>query len=110
MRIAFFSSEPLARLAASRLEEVGIPCLVRSEGVGPGGWGTAANIPYSVAVSEQEQWRAREVLGLSPAEVEERAKAQPGRRPPFILRLALFILALVLVLAVIAGVASRILR
>lgn len=110
VRIAFFPSEPLARLAALRLEEAGIPCLVRSEGAGPGGWGTAANLPYSIAVAEKEQWRAREVLGLLPAEVEEREKAQPGHRPPLALRLALVILAIVLVLAVVAGIAFRILR
>ncbi|GBD10460.1 hypothetical protein HRbin23_00102 [bacterium HR23] len=110
VRIAVFASEPLARLAATRLEEAGIPCLVRSEGVGPGAWGTAANLPYSISVAEGEEWRAREVLGLPPAEVEEREKALPARAPSVALRVALLALAVAVLLAVAWGVALRILR
>lgn len=110
MRIAVFASEPLARLAASRLQEAGIVCLVRSEGVGPGAWGTAANLSYSISVAEGEQWRAREVLGLLPAEIEERQKPLSAQRLPLALRVALAVLALILILAVISGTVVRFLH
>lgn len=105
-----FPCEPLARLAASRLVEAGIPCLVRSEGVGPGAWGSAANLPYSILVPEGEQWRAREVLGLPPAEVLERCSPPSGTRPPLGVRIALVVLALMLLLVLGAGVGMRLLQ
>ena len=59
-----FQGEPLARLAGQRLQDEGIPCLVRPLGVGPGGWGMAANLPYAVYVMAADEARARDVLEL----------------------------------------------
>ena len=61
-----FQGEPLARLAAQRLTEEGIPCMVRPLGVGPGGWGMAANLPHALHVRSSDEDRARGVLGMPP--------------------------------------------
>lgn len=67
-----FQSEPLARMAAHRLEAEGIRCMVRAVGVGPGGWGLAANVPHALDTWEEDAPQAREILNLMPAEIEER--------------------------------------
>ena len=64
VRLDVFQGEPLALLAVQRLRDEGIPCLMRSLGVGPGGWGMAANLPYAVYVLADDDARAREVLEL----------------------------------------------
>ena len=69
-----FQSEPLARMAAHRLEAEGIRCMVRAVGVGPGGWGLAANVPHALDTWEEDAVAAREILNLMPAEIEERTR------------------------------------
>lgn len=69
-----FPSEPLARMAANRLEAEGIRCMVRSVGAGPGLWGLAANVPYALDTWEDDAVAAREILNLMPAEIEERTR------------------------------------
>jgi hypothetical protein len=101
VRVAVFEGEPLARLAAQRLQEAGVPCVVHSIGVGPGGWGMAANLPYAVSVLPADQRRAREVLELPPAEIPER-EGVPQRRPT---RMALVLL--LIAAAVLLSVADR---
>ena len=73
-----FQSEPLARMAASRLEAEGIRCMVRSLGAGPGLWGLAANVPHALDTWEEDAVQAREVLNLMPAEIEERTREPLG--------------------------------
>ena len=71
VRLAAYDSEPLARLTAQRLHHEEIPCRVQPVGVGPGGWGLAANLPHAVYVRASDEARARELLELSPPEDEE---------------------------------------
>lgn len=73
-----FQSEPLARMAAHRLEAEGIKCMVRAVGVGPGGWGLAANVPHALDTWEEDAVAAREILNLMPAEIEERTRGPVG--------------------------------
>ena len=73
-----YSSEPLARMAAGRLELEGIRCMVRAVGVGPGGWGVAANVPHALDTWEGDAVLAREILELMPAEIDERMRATAG--------------------------------
>ena len=73
-----FQSEPLARMAAHRLEAEGIRCMVRAVGVGPGGWGLAANVPHALDTWEEDALAAREILNLMPAEIEERTREPIG--------------------------------
>ncbi len=73
-----YGSEPLARMAASRLEAEGIRCMVRSVGGGPGIWGLAANVPHALDTWEGDALRARDVLNLMPAEIEERTREPIG--------------------------------
>lgn len=73
-----FPSEPLARMAASRLEAEGIRCIVRTVGAGPGLWGLAANVPYALDTWEEDAVAAREILNLMPAEIEERTRGPVG--------------------------------
>ena len=78
VRLTVFNNEVLARLAEQRLHQEHIPCVVRSLGVGPGGWGVATNLPHAVYVLADEEMLAREVLDLPPAEIAERE----GRASP----------------------------
>jgi hypothetical protein len=83
VRLDVFQGEPLARLASQRLRGEGIPCMVRPLGVGPGGWGMAANLPYAVYVLADDEARAREVLELPPEEgrdPEDQGQGQLQRR------------------------------
>ena len=64
VRLDVYQGEPLARLAVQRLRDQGIPCMVQPLGVGPGGWGMAANLPYAVYVLADDEARARELLEL----------------------------------------------
>ena len=60
--VAVYDGEPLARLAAQRLQEEEIDCMVQAVGVGPGGWGMAANLPYALYVRSADEARTRELL------------------------------------------------
>ena len=97
-----FQGEPLARLAAQRLEEEGIPCVVRPLGVGPGGWGMAANLPHAIHVRPSDADRARDVLGMPPIGEDgenEVAQAQGRRWPTGVLVVLVLIAAAVLISA-----------
>ncbi|MDE2803000.1 MAG: hypothetical protein OXN15_05855 [Chloroflexota bacterium] len=92
-----YQSEPLARMAATRLEAEGIRCMLRSVGAGPGLWGLTANIPYALDTWEEDAVAAREILNLMPAEIEERTR-QPLDNKWTLTRL-IFLVAVVLVVA-----------
>lgn len=77
VKLAILGSEPLARLTEQRLRQENIPCVVRSLGVGPGGWGPAANIPHAIYVRASDEMNAREVLELIPAELSEKDDSPP---------------------------------
>ena len=74
VRLTVFENEPLARLAAQRLQQEDIRCVVRSLGMGPGGLGVATYLPHALFVNSTDEMIAREVLGLAPAEIAEREK------------------------------------
>ena len=78
-----YSSEPLARMAAGRLELEGIRCMVRAVGIGPGGWGVAANVPHALDAWEGDAVLAREILELMPAEIEDCMRETVGARTRF---------------------------
>ena len=78
-----YSSEPLARMAAGRLELQGIQCMVRAVGIGPGGWGVAANVPHALDAWEGDAVLAREILELMPAEIEDCMRETVGARTRF---------------------------
>lgn len=80
VRLDVFQGEPLARLASQRLRDQGIPCVVGPLGVGPGGWGMAANLPYAVYVLADDEARAREVLELPAQERRDPEDGQPKRQ------------------------------
>ncbi len=89
-----YQSEPLARMAATRLEAEGIRCMLRSVGAGPGLWGLTANIPYALDTWEEDAVAAREILNLMPAEIEERTR-QPltgDRSLPWLIFLVVVVL------------------
>ena len=91
-----YLSEPLARMAAQRLEQEGIQCMVRAVGVGPGGWGVAANVPHALDTWEEDAVQARQILELMPAEINERLHATQGAP-------SRFPIAILVVLAIVAG-------
>ncbi len=78
-----YSSEPLARMTARRLELEGIQCMVRAVGIGPGGWGVAANVPHALDAWEDDAVLAREILELMPAEIEDCMRETVGARTRF---------------------------
>ncbi|MCY4625563.1 MAG: hypothetical protein OXC99_11265 [Chloroflexi bacterium] len=96
-----FQSEPLARMAAHRLEAEGIRCMVRAVGVGPGGWGLAANVPHALDTWEEDAVQAREVLNLMPVEIEERTREPIGGATSLPRLLFLFVLVIVAVALVV---------
>ncbi|MBF8266617.1 MAG: hypothetical protein HW388_125 [Dehalococcoidia bacterium] len=88
MRIATFDGEPLARLGQQRLQQEGIPCVVKSLGVGYGAWGGSAFVPHALYVLAQDRRRAigvirgtdsPEYLLDSDAVVEDRRDRVVGR-------------------------------
>ena len=80
VRLAVFGNEALARLAEQRLSQERIPCVVRSLGAGPGGWGVATNLPHALYVLAEEEMLARQLLDIAPAEIAER-ETRPA--PPY---------------------------
>ena len=96
-----FQSEPLARMAASRLEAEGIPCMVRTVGAGPGLWGLAANVPHALDTWEEDALAAREILNLMPAEIEERTREPLGGGMSLPRLVFLFVLAIVAIALVV---------
>lgn len=102
VRLGVWESEPLARLAAARLEEAGIACTVQSLGVGPGGWGMAANLPHALYVQPSEEEAARVLLELG------EAPPQPAARPYTASSMAIRAILLVIALAVVLGLADEV--
>ena len=102
VRLGVWESEPLARLAAARLEEAGIVCTVQPLGVGPGGWGMAANLPHALYVSPLEEEAARVLLELEKAPQSPEPRAYPASS------LAVRAILLVIALAVILSVADQV--
>ena len=98
VRLTVYDNEPMARMAEQRLWQSGIPCIIRSLRGGPGLWGSAYNLPHDLCVYENDEVRARRVLGLpQPLEGETDAPANGSRRW---LWLVLVIAAVVLLLGI----------
>jgi hypothetical protein len=91
----------MARLAAQRLEQEGIVCSVRPVGVGPGGWGFAANLPYALEVRDEDTDRARDILELLPEDLasDGPGAASGGRRTMILVVLVVAAMAVVMGLA-----------
>ena len=102
VRLTIFDNEPLARLAEQRLQQEGIPCLVRSLQGGPGLWGSAYNLPHGLYVYQSDEMRAREVLDLTPLEIVEREVTEAGGGHRAKLWLITVVLAIVLALIISA--------
>jgi hypothetical protein len=102
VRLTIFDNEPLARLAEQRLQQEGIPCMVRSLQGGPGVWGSTFNLPHGLYVYQSDEMRARDVLDLPPQEIIEREGTQATTGHPAKLWLIVVILAIVLVLLISA--------
>ena len=62
VKLTTFESEPLARLSQQRLQEEGIPSVVRSLGVGSGAWGGNVFMPHGLYVMSRDRHRAIGVL------------------------------------------------
>ena len=112
VRLTVVENEPLAHLTRLRLREERIPCVVRSLGAGPGGWGVATNQPHAIYVNSVDEMRAREVLDLPPAEITERegTPSQPMRRLPMPVIVLLIITAAALLIGTLEIVINRIIR
>lgn len=99
VQLTVYDNEPLARLAQQRLQQEDVPCVVRSLGVGPGGWGVATYLPHGLYVGVPDEMKAREILELPPAEVAERDGTSP--RATIKLHPALVVLLLIVVAAIL---------
>lgn len=91
IKLIVCQGEPLASLAAQRLHDSGIRCVVRSLGLGPGVWGLAADLPCAIYVSAADEINARWVLDLPSDELFELDKSLTGRlgwRAPLLVVLA----------------------
>lgn len=102
-RLVVFEGEPLARLAAQRLEEEGIVCSVRPVGVGPGGWGFTANLPYALEVRDEDTERARDILDLLPEDLAPDGSGAAGRGGR---RTVVLVVLVVAAMAVVMGLAD----
>ena len=96
VRLTVYDNEPLARLAEQRLQQGHIACVVSSLGVGTGGWGVATFLPHAIYVKATDEMQARQVLGITPEEIEER---EPTPDPPRHRRS----IPIVVVLIIVAG-------
>ena len=112
VRLTVLENEPLARLAEQRLHQESIPCVVRSLGAGPGGWGAVTNLPHAIYVTASDEMRARQVLDLSPAEIEEREGQQSySRFHPSTMIIVLLIIAMAaLLFGTVEMVINRMIR
>jgi hypothetical protein len=108
-----FDNEPTARMAEQRLNQEGIPCLVRCLRGGPGLWGTAYNLPHDLLVFEGDELQARDILEIPPQELLEREQelnARPGNpvMPQWMVTVTIFVLvAFIALTVVIANQAIR---
>ena len=107
-----YLSEPLARMAAQRLELEGIQCMVRAVGIGPGGWGVAANVPHALDTWEEDAVQARQILELMPAEINERLRATQGppSRFPALVLVVFIIVAGAIIIQVADALFGRLFR
>ena len=107
--LTVFENEPTARMAEQRLQQEGIPCVVRSLRGGPGLWGSTYNIPHDLLVNEEDEMRARDILDVPPQEIEERERAardpseKPQSMPFWMLTLIMIVIVTVLAIAVVVG-------
>ena len=62
VRIATFDNEPLARLSQQRLQEEGIPCVLKSLGAGSGAWGGNSFVPHGLYVFSRDREKALGVI------------------------------------------------
>ena len=83
--VATYNNEPLARLAAQRLQGAHINCIVQPIGAGPGGWGLATNNPHALFVHPSDKKRTRLLLNLPSHGVSELNVKTSGTRAIFIL-------------------------
>jgi len=108
-----FDNEPTARMAEQRLNQGGIPCLVRCLRGGPGLWGTAFNLPHDLLVFEGDELQARYILEIPPQEISEREHEQDVTPNSFVMSqlmvtLTLFVLVAFIALTVV--IANRAIR
>lgn len=108
VRLTVLDNEPMSRLAEQRLRQAGIPCYISPLGVGPGGWGSAYNLPHALYVHHADVTRARELLELVPGEMAPREGAGPARRRPAQRLAAVAIIAAWLAAGAIAFLVARI--
>ena len=88
-----FDNEPMARMAEQRLHSEGVPALVRSLHGGPGLWGSAFNLPHGLYVFQNDEDKAREVLGVETGDSPEAGPPSAKRFPLGILLFAIGIAA-----------------
>ena len=62
VRVATFDNEPLARLWQQRLQQEDIPCVLKSLGVGSGGWGGNSFVPHGLYVFSRDRQKAIGVI------------------------------------------------
>ena len=108
-----FDNEPTARMAEQRLNQDGIPCLVRCLRGGPGLWGTAFNLPHDLLVFEGDELQARDILEIPPQEISEREHEQDvspssSFMPQWMVTLTIFVLVAFIALTVV--IANRAIR
>ena len=108
VRLVVYENEPLARLAEQRLKGESIPCVVRSLGVGPGGWGVATNLPHAVYVKATDEMGARQVLNLAPGEIAERDGAPTSKGQP--LPVTIVVILMIAAAALIFGMVELLAR
>ena len=108
VRLTVFGNEPLAYLAEQRLRQDNIPCVVRSLGAGPGGWGVATNLPHAIYVKTSDEMRARQVLDLPPSEIAEREG--PPSRPTYRLSTVIMITLIIAAAALLFGTVGLAIR
>ena len=58
VRVATFDNEPLARLWQQRLQQEGVPCVLKSLGAGSGAWGGNSFVPHGLYVFSRDRQRA----------------------------------------------------
>ena len=97
-----FDNEPTARMAEQRLNQEGIPCLVRCLRGGPGLWGTAFNLPHDLLVFEGDELQARYILEIPPQEISEREHEQDVSPSSSIMSQWMVILTICVLVAFIA--------
>ena len=94
-----YENEPVARMAEQRLHSEGVPALVRSLHGGPGLWGSAFNLPHGLYVFQDDQGKAREILGVETGDSPEDGPPSAKRFP---LGILLFVIGMAAALTLTA--------